>query len=482
MKMNEGLKNLFVKNKIKFEDEDDKINLQDIVTKIIGSNDQNNYTKRIVKKYDIGDTKHVTIGEFEKILKGTNKLSTKPYLELLEHQEGIPVDNDDMEGVVDAEVVDAGVVEEATDTDNGSENNNQLVKNNFPMFNDIIFHYVVDTDDKIWFKAKQMAIAFGYNDPKQALKDNVDDEFKMVFKEIKLGSVWKTPPHKNENNEKNTIYISEPGIYQFMASSKLNTPIVKQFRSWLFKEVLPSIRKTGSYQLKPIKYLTYDINNYKNSSVVYLLHVGENYFKYGITDDLKTRITIHMKDFGQNTNVVNLWILDNTNDIKTIETNLKNQVRVLKINTTYKGKTEIIQTNDVYDIDHIIDLIDKYIGQLNQDKNKLVPLDNQVKMKELDNIIKLEMEKTKQFESVEKTKQLESDNKTKLEIEKIKLDIEKIKYEMEIERERTKQLQIQLELDKAKQFKINLSPIDLPTNIPTNIYRTKPVRKPPIIL
>jgi prophage antirepressor-like protein len=46
-----------------------------------------------------------------------------------------------------------------------------------------------------------------------------------------------------------TLFVNEPGLYQFL--SRTQTEGTRPFQRWLFKEVLPSIRKTGQYQLTP---------------------------------------------------------------------------------------------------------------------------------------------------------------------------------------------------------------------------------------
>ena len=45
------------------------------------------------------------------------------------------------------------------------------------------------------------------------------------------------------NNEKNTVYMNESGLYSLILCSKLESARV--FKRWVIKEVLPSIRKTG---------------------------------------------------------------------------------------------------------------------------------------------------------------------------------------------------------------------------------------------
>ena len=49
--------------------------------------------------------------------------------------------------------------------------------------------------------------------------------------------------------EQEMLTITEPGLYRLL-SSKSRKPIAKRFQRWVFHEVLPSIRKTGSYSLQ----------------------------------------------------------------------------------------------------------------------------------------------------------------------------------------------------------------------------------------
>ena len=49
-------------------------------------------------------------------------------------------------------------------------------------------------------------------------------------------------------NELKTVYINEEGLYKLMFHCKL--PVAKKFQKWIFKEVLPNIRKTGRFELR----------------------------------------------------------------------------------------------------------------------------------------------------------------------------------------------------------------------------------------
>jgi prophage antirepressor-like protein len=45
------------------------------------------------------------------------------------------------------------------------------------------------------------------------------------------------------------LTVTEPGLYRLVFTSR--KPEAKEFRRWVFHEVLPSIRKTGSYSTEP---------------------------------------------------------------------------------------------------------------------------------------------------------------------------------------------------------------------------------------
>jgi prophage antirepressor-like protein len=51
----------------------------------------------------------------------------------------------------------------------------------------------------------------------------------------------------NDNQSRNMLVVNESGLYSLILSSKL--PTAKKFKHWVTSEVLPSIRKTGSYSV-----------------------------------------------------------------------------------------------------------------------------------------------------------------------------------------------------------------------------------------
>lgn len=88
-------------------------------------------------------------------------------------------------------------------------------------------------DEKPYFVGKDVAEILGYVETAKAIREHVDEDDKGV-------SVLDTPGGK----QKMTI-INESGLYSLILSSKL--PNAKKFKHWVTSEVLPSIRKTGSY-------------------------------------------------------------------------------------------------------------------------------------------------------------------------------------------------------------------------------------------
>ena len=88
-------------------------------------------------------------------------------------------------------------------------------------------------DDEPWFIGKDVAIALGYSNPRDALAKRVDDEDKGVAKRDTLGG------------SQDFTVINESGLYSLILSSKL--PKAKAFKRWVTHEVIPSIRKAGVY-------------------------------------------------------------------------------------------------------------------------------------------------------------------------------------------------------------------------------------------
>ena len=100
---------------------------------------------------------------------------------------------------------------------------------------------VVVIDDEPWFVGKDVAECLGYNNTRDALYKHVDDEDKGVAK-------CDVPQTKGKSSYAvDATIINESGLYSLIMSSKL--PSAKAFKRWVTSEVLPAIRKTGSYNM-----------------------------------------------------------------------------------------------------------------------------------------------------------------------------------------------------------------------------------------
>ena len=103
---------------------------------------------------------------------------------------------------------------------------------------------VINDNDDIWFRGKSVAKILGYGDTNtvKAINKYVDSDDRCKMSELLGASKMEVP-----ENDLKTIYINESGLYSLILRSKLEK--AKKFKRWVTKDVLPSIRKTGKYEL-----------------------------------------------------------------------------------------------------------------------------------------------------------------------------------------------------------------------------------------
>lgn len=110
------------------------------------------------------------------------------------------------------------------------------MENNLQVFNNAEFGQVrtIVNEDKILFCASDVAKALGYRN----YNDAVNKHCRAIVK-------CDTPI---SGKIQAINFIPEGDIYRLIIRSKL--PTAENFESWVFDEVLPSIRKTGSYAIE----------------------------------------------------------------------------------------------------------------------------------------------------------------------------------------------------------------------------------------
>lgn len=96
----------------------------------------------------------------------------------------------------------------------------------------------VEIQGEFWLVGKDVALSLGYKDTVNAIKAHVDAEDKGVWQIA-------TP-----SGTQDMTIINESGVYSLIFSSKL--PDAKKFKKWVTSEVLPTVRKTGTYSTQQL--------------------------------------------------------------------------------------------------------------------------------------------------------------------------------------------------------------------------------------
>jgi len=106
---------------------------------------------------------------------------------------------------------------------------------NIQIFTSEIFGEIrtCQVNNQIMFVGKDVALALGYSNPRDALRKHVESEDKG------------TVAIRDTAYETRVTLINESGLYSLILSSKL--PQAKAFKHWVTSEVLPQIRRTGGY-------------------------------------------------------------------------------------------------------------------------------------------------------------------------------------------------------------------------------------------
>lgn len=99
---------------------------------------------------------------------------------------------------------------------------------------------VITIDGAPWFVGKDIAAALGYTNPQKAVRDHCKSP-------RPVGGERFVHPSAGGALDPQTVIISEGDVMRLIVSSQL--PAAERFERWVFDEVLPTIRKTGSYTM-----------------------------------------------------------------------------------------------------------------------------------------------------------------------------------------------------------------------------------------
>lgn len=132
--------------------------------------------------------------------------------------------------------------------DNKDKKENDIMQNNTTNLNNAIQTFTNTTYGRVriimlegepWMVGKDAAELLGYTNPQKAVRDHVDEEDRTVNESFTV-------------NGTKGVLINESGFYALVFGSKL--PTARAIKRWVTSEVLPSIRKTGSYSTRPASY------------------------------------------------------------------------------------------------------------------------------------------------------------------------------------------------------------------------------------
>nr|DAE62647.1 MAG TPA: hypothetical protein [Caudoviricetes sp.] len=102
---------------------------------------------------------------------------------------------------------------------------------------------IIEEDGRVLFCGVDVAKALGYTNPRKAVRDHT-----------KGGTFRSTP---TAGGMQDMSFIPEGDVYRLITHSKL--PSAERFEHWVFDEVLPTLRQTGSYVLqRPDSYMIDD--------------------------------------------------------------------------------------------------------------------------------------------------------------------------------------------------------------------------------
>jgi prophage antirepressor-like protein len=128
------------------------------------------------------------------------------------------------------------------------------MKNKLTVFNNADFGEIrtLEENGTVLFGGTDVAKALGYSNPYDAISRHC----KGV---VKREGVSRTTNQHGVTTEQTVemSFIPEGDVYRLIVRSKL--PTAEHFESWVFDEVLPSIRKTGEYKITPAQQNRLDI-------------------------------------------------------------------------------------------------------------------------------------------------------------------------------------------------------------------------------
>lgn len=98
---------------------------------------------------------------------------------------------------------------------------------------------------EVWFRASDLGNALHYGNIRQALQDHVEECDVRKLDTTSPCDITNSDTPSTARKTQTVNFVNESGMYALIFGSK--KPEAKRFKKWVTAEVLPQIRKTGSY-------------------------------------------------------------------------------------------------------------------------------------------------------------------------------------------------------------------------------------------
>lgn len=181
----------------------------------------------------------------------------------------------------------------------------------------------ISFDGDFLMSAREVAIALGYKNPNDAILRHVDLEDKILIRNSMIDSAYTGIRKLNNAGE---TFINESGLYSLIFNSDLRS--AKKFKKWVTNEVLPQIRKTGSYNPNQVAIideekvkliveklsLEYMINNKTDKVKETIKYLRA----YGLTKAVATELTLKSMKFNISAEKILEDYMKNQKEIKTV--------------------------------------------------------------------------------------------------------------------------------------------------------------------
>jgi prophage antirepressor-like protein len=274
-----------------------------------------------------------------------------------------------------------------------------------------------------WFCAKDICGVLEIVNNRDAVSALDEDEYRLV----------RIPD--TAEREREMGFINESGLYSLVFRSR--KPNAKAFRKWITSEIIPQIRKTGSYHssnleqtkstdIIPMETSFSDDQHKKiqgmislhrhqpipcspGTSLLYLGYLGldENlhHFKFGITENWGERIKDLLRDFNGEFSPIFL----RSGIGRPIEQELKRFLSSKKLLTKYKAKsfTEVFYINEDTDIDTVLNEIER-LSSLHRAMSRAENLEEQLRDERHKNELREEQHKNEVLQNKNEVLQLKS--------------------------------------------------------------------------